>query len=384
MNKKMAGIGGSIGCLVIIGFPIVFAMIIGTVATRLGNWDSQNSQEAQETVVGDFTDDIPIYKEIKGVDGIPDDIAQYAVGSAVKYKLLPSVILSQWFYESASGTSLAAKKDNNCFGITHYEGCGFPTGTMRGVGGSEGGYYMRFPDVRTGFSYYGYMVSKQDNFNKCVSNKDPGSCLLILGRGGYAASGITESSPYYTTAMNYIKKKNLVEKYDNFAIKKWGEYKPKDIQTNGKWSWPFPSVGEGSFGSEQTFGYSLTRQGNFHDGLDFGSIDHPGADIHCVKGGKVVFCGNPNIGGLGAVVVVVNDGKYNYVYQEFASSGNLAKVKVGDNVKAGQVIATRNTDHLHLGITEQDWRQAQGSAFVNNGVWKDPLPMIRNGVKNGK
>ncbi len=38
---------------------------------------------------------------------------------------------------------------------------------------------------------------------------------------------------------------------------------------------------------------------DFHDGLDFGSVDHPGSEIHAVHGGKVVYVGNPGISGLG-------------------------------------------------------------------------------------
>ena len=43
------------------------------------------------------------------------------------------------------------------------------------------------------------------------------------------------------------------------------------------WGWPFPSVGEGHFISAQLFGVhpGNGRTNNFHDGLDFGSIDHP-------------------------------------------------------------------------------------------------------------
>ena len=67
-----------------------------------------------------------------------------------------------------------------------------PQGSARGIGGSEGGFYMKFPNLKACYDYYGFMVASQSNFNQCVGNKDPGSCLLILGRGGYAAAGITE------------------------------------------------------------------------------------------------------------------------------------------------------------------------------------------------
>lgn len=172
---------------------------------------------------GEYTKELPIFDEIKGTDKIPNDVAKFAVGAAVKYRLLPSVIISQWAYESEWGRSAAAKHDNNYFGITYFSGCPFPPGTQRGIGGSEGGWYMKFPDMESSFSYYGYMVAVQSNFNACVGNKSPGECLLILGRGGYAAAGITESSPYYTGCMSIVESNNLVSLYDSFAMEHWDD-----------------------------------------------------------------------------------------------------------------------------------------------------------------
>src|SRR5699024_1849662 len=60
----------------------------------------------------------------------------------------------------------------------------------------------------------------QSNFNQSVANQSPSEVLLILGRGGYAASGITESSPYFTGAMAIIDSNNLLD-YDKVAIPKW-------------------------------------------------------------------------------------------------------------------------------------------------------------------
>jgi len=75
--------------------------------------------------------------------------------------------------------------------------------------------------IPTGISktYLLLLVATQSNFNACVGNKAPGQCLLILGRGGYAAAGITEGSACYQGAMGIIKSYNLTE-YDEFAIKK--------------------------------------------------------------------------------------------------------------------------------------------------------------------
>ena len=63
---------------------------------------------------------------------------------------------------------------------------------------------------------------------------------------------------------------------------------------NDKWGWPFPSTGEGHFSGAQLFGVNAGgqfRMNGFHDGLDFGSIDHPVAEVHAIHGGKVTQIG---------------------------------------------------------------------------------------------
>lgn len=144
------------------------------------------------------------------------------------------------------------------------------------------------------------------------------------------------------------------------------------------WCWPFLS--EGKFEKEQKFGYSDFRQGNFHSGLDFGNEKNPGKEVHCIKSGKVIYSGNPEIEGLGPIITVINDGKYNFVYQEFATNESSSLVKKGDFVKTGQVIGVRDTDLLHIGVTEVEWTKALESTFKNDGVWMDPLPLIQDGV----
>lgn len=198
----------------LIGFLVIIFGLIGDYESNSGN-----------DVNGDvaYSLDLPIYDDVKGRGNIPDNVAQLAVGVGVKYQLLPSVIISQWAYESSWGKSVAASLDNNFFGITWFTGAPYTQGSSRGVGGSEGGYYMRFPSIEENFNYYGYMISSQSNFNASVGNKNPSDVLLILGRGGYAAAGITTSSPYYTSAMSIINSNNLTE-YDNYAISKWGSY----------------------------------------------------------------------------------------------------------------------------------------------------------------
>ncbi|OQR19161.1 peptidoglycan DD-metalloendopeptidase family protein, partial [Ligilactobacillus salivarius] len=149
------------------------------------------------------------------------------------------------------------------------------------------------------------------------------------------------------------------------------------------WGWPFPSVGQGSFTGAQLFGVNPGgefRMNGFHDGLDFGSYDHPGSSVHAVHSGVVTQIGY--IAGLENYVVVQSD-EYSFVYQEaFSNRGNI-KVYVGQQINTGDVIGYRDTSHLHLGITrEKNIMRAIANSFNNNGTWLNPLELIRNGIAN--
>ena len=153
--------------------------------------------------------------------------------------------------------------------------------------------------------------------------------------------------------------------------------------SGGSWGWPFPDVGEGTFMGGQLFGVNAGgefRPNGFHDGLDFGSVDHPGSAVHAVHGGKVII--KSYMGGLGNYVVVHSDDGYNIVYQEAFSNMSNIRVNVGDVVKTGDVIGYRNTDHLHIGITKVDFNTAVGKSFTNDGTWLNPQEIIRNGIAN--
>lgn len=133
------------------------------------------------------------------------------------------------------------------------------------------------------------------------------------------------------------------------------------------------NIDRSSFMSEQLFGASATRPGGFHNGLDFGSIDHPGSEMVALMNGTVTHTGFMQ--GLRAYIVISN-GEYNVVYQEFSYDvGNIRK-KVGDKVSIGDVLAIRDADHLHLGFTKKDFMEALGSSFTDDGTWEDPLNFL--------
>lgn len=150
--------------------------------------------------------------------------------------------------------------------------------------------------------------------------------------------------------------------------------------TSNSWGWPFPSVGEGSFSGGQLFGVhpgGEFRQNGFHDGLDFGSVDHPGSEIHAIHGGTVVFKGY--MGGLGNYVVTHSTDGFNIVYQEAFSSAGQIRVNIGDKVKTGDIIGWRDTSHLHVGVTKADFYEAVRKSFTNDGTWLDPQALIKKG-----
>ena len=152
---------------------------------------------------------------------------------------------------------------------------------------------------------------------------------------------------------------------------------------SGDWNWPFPDVGEGSFMDGQLFG---THPGNgrtnsYHDGLDFGSVDHPGSEVHAIHGGKVIKVSYA--AGLDCYVVTKGDDNLYIDYQEFTKSKSNVKVKEGDTVKTGDVIGIRDSNHLHISITKMPFDLAIAHPWDSSGGWLDPLETIREGIKKG-
>jgi glucan-binding YG repeat protein len=143
------------------------------------------------------------------------------------------------------------------------------------------------------------------------------------------------------------------------------------------WGWLFPADGRGHFTGAQLFGVNAGgefRLNGFHDGLDFGSIDHPGYEVHAVHKGIVTGIGYAS--GLDWYVLI-DTGEYLTVYQEAFSSRSNIWVSVGQQVNVGDVIGGRTTAHLHLGITRQkNFNVALANSFNNNGTWINPCSIV--------
>lgn len=171
------------------------------------------------------------------------------------------------------------------------------------------------------------------------------------------------------------------------VIRSWGGH-TNSGSTGGGWGWPFPSVGEGTFTPEQRFGSGSgwIRPGSnsdFHDGLDFGSVDHPGSEIHAIHGGKVIISRAWGSGGVNWYCVIQDSTGLNVEYQEAFSSPNDIYVNVGDTVQVGQIIGRRTTNHLHVGITRHNFPEAFRHAFNDDGTWLDPRSTIKSGIVPG-
>lgn len=164
------------------------------------------------------------------------------------------------------------------------------------------------------------------------------------------------------------------------CIKRWGGH---SNAAGGTWGWPFPDVGEGHFSQVQSFGNDGGyRQNSYHDGVDFGSVDHPGREVHCIHGGTVTI--KSAMGGLGNFVVIHTPEGFNIVYQEAFSSPSNIIVSVGQKVKTGDVIGYRDTDHVHIGVTKQDFYQAVRNSFSPAGGWLDPVKLIKENGDGSK
>lgn len=125
-----------------------------------------------------------------------------------------------------------------------------------------------------------------------------------------------------------------------------------------------------------------------HNGIDFYALD--GFPVYAAHDGEVVFCGEDGSAGLGIVIRTLEPKEYGegtafyktiYWHLKHASF----KVKAGDKVKAGQVVALADNtgmstgSHLHFGLKpvarhEQAWTWY--NLEQNNGYMGaiDPTP----------
>lgn len=152
--------------------------------------------------------------------------------------------------------------------------------------------------------------------------------------------------------------------------------------SSGTWGWPFDSVKSiqdafkklDSPTSEQAYGKSPQRSGDFHDGWDFGSAKYgTGSTIKAVHDGTVYKIEHKN--GYWMVDVKSSDGYYEVYQEAFASRSDIA-VSEGQSIKVGDKIGMLTDSHLHLGISKTEIGKANAYWNVDNGTWLNPVRLI--------
>lgn len=288
---------------------------------------------------------------------------------------------------------------------------GVATGITHAVNGDWG------PAIRNAGKVMGTNISDEyvQKIKNMIQGESGGSETVVNGwdsnaKAGHPSAGLLQFTE--ATFKNYMVKpfttwkkgwdqicallnmsdwKHQVDKWQIYHAwspngkKRMDEVKATHKGSLNSWGWPFPSVGEGHFMDAQLFGVHAGngRTNNFHDGLDFGSVDHPGSEVHAIHGGTVTRIGSD--GYIGWYVVTHSRDGYDIVYQEaFSGRGNI-KVSQGQTIKTGDVIGIRDTSHVHIGVTKKSWYEGytKGHSFDPNWAWLDPLKLIKEGGQKG-
>lgn len=288
---------------------------------------------------------------------------------------------------------------------------GIATGITHAVNGDWG------PAIRNAGKVMGVNIDDEyvQKIKNMIQGESGGSETVVNGwdrnaKAGHPSAGVLQFTE--ATFRNYMVKPFTTWKkgWDQICallnmkdwkseVDKWqiyhawspnGKKRMDEVKTTHKgslnsWGWPFPSVGEGHFMDAQLFGVHAGngRTNNFHDGLDFGSVDHPGSEVHAIHGGTVTRIGSD--GYIGWYVVTHSRDGYDIVYQEaFSGRGNI-RVSQGQTIKTGDVIGIRDTSHVHIGVTKKSWYEGytKGHSFDPNWSWLDPLKLIKEGGQKG-
>lgn len=108
-----------------------------------------------------------------------------AVGKKIGIK--PRLLFSQLYAESGpDGSQPVNTKDNNYGGMTWTQGCGYPKGTTRGAGGSEGGWYRHYKNVSQFAS--DWAVTVKSNFSDLGNPTSLSDYLKKMKAKGYMAT----------------------------------------------------------------------------------------------------------------------------------------------------------------------------------------------------
>ena len=163
-----------------------------------------------------------------------------------------------------------------------------------------------------------------------------------------------------------------------------GDGDPSGGSAGGNWGLPFK--GHGTVSNSPSLGQNFGAYGSrgpgspsnaTHDGTDFGFGSWPnGGSIRAIHGGTVKYAGVGPGFAQGAMICTESSDGQSVVYQEFGTTSNI-KVKKGDKVKTGDVIATRGGghNHVHIGVTKKGWKYAYNGSNYDKG-FEDTLKLI--------
>ena len=147
-----------------------------------------------------------------------DSIVRFAMQLAIdvekKYKTNAIVQTAQFIVESNLGKSRIAKRGNNFFGIK----CHVKKSTSSYWKGKQiyadddekGECFRKYETISQSFSDYGYFISSNSRYSKCLNQKNSKKVITELKKANYATS-----NDYVAVILLTIKQYRLEEIYNN-------------------------------------------------------------------------------------------------------------------------------------------------------------------------
>lgn len=170
--------------------------LIGGGVNNLTEQDNCDTQDSDSAPVAASSGKVKAIS-IKDPKTYLKRIKAIAKAVAPKVGVSARILFAQLYAESGpDGSQPVATKDLNFGGMTWTEGCGYPKGTTRGAGGSEGGYYRHYKTIGEFASDWARTV--KNNFAKTGKPKSINDYVQKQKSQGYMASNQLDA---YATRM---------------------------------------------------------------------------------------------------------------------------------------------------------------------------------------
>ncbi|CAM3195082.1 Mannosyl-glycoprotein endo-beta-N-acetylglucosaminidase [Lactobacillus bombicola] len=370
---------------------VVFALIAMIAAMGIASIDDCNTSDSD---VGAVQGRIDVNEKPKY-----GQTAMLHIAEAVSKKtgINERLLYAQLSQEAgANGDSPVAKADHNFGGMTYFAGATIGSKGMARPD-VEGGNYIHYKNLSDFATEWAKLIAKNlKEMNLSKNTSIAKYSHAMKQKGYYTADEAKYTAGMEALAKNYdaLKHGKKAQGDGNNGTDDSSNEACNSEEPAGTWGWPFKSIPKSGPGStvsgEQLFGHSSSRKGGFHDGVDFGTSQYGNSYILAIHGGTVKKIGHEGYtqNDLGWYVWIESSDGYCEMYQEFAfaaSDKDRIKVSVGDKVKVGDKIgylkATGNVTHVHMGVTkEKDFNKAISKSFTNDGTWKDPIKIIKEGI----